>query len=154
MPFQASALTSIFMATANEFPSSTPWWQQTWKENESALPHPGVPHPCPPTYAPNNTHSLPSGWGRGLRFAHRGTEQISHSNHCTKLLKKVLHSYMQAAGLFLTPWLSAQSYIQCQAQKASWTTSIQADSFLLHHRDALTQDCFISLYSLAGPKIH
>lgn len=63
-PFQASALTSIFMATANEFLSSAPWWQQTWKENESALPHPGVPHPCPPTYGPNNTHSLPSGWGR------------------------------------------------------------------------------------------
>lgn len=102
-PFQASALTTIFMVAANELLSSTPRWQQTWKENESALPLPGVPHPCPPTNAPDNSHSLPSGRAGGLCSAHRGTEQMPYRNHCTELLEKVLHSYMQAAGLLLTP---------------------------------------------------
>lgn len=64
---------------------------------------PGFLIPALPRTFPTTVPPCPQDEAGGLCSAHRGTEQMPYRNHCTELLEKVLHSHMQAAGLFLTP---------------------------------------------------
>lgn len=105
---QSPTLLSIFMATTNSLLEpvlnatvATDSLEGEWVSTASpwGSSSPALPHMFPMTVTHHPEHKA-----GGLRFALHGTKQMPYSNHCVKLLKKVLNSSMLVAAFSLVPW--------------------------------------------------